>query len=138
MRMIVFAIVIGYITGALGYLRYSKKDGKQKAKNLLLWLIIVILQIAILLFGASGVYKVGIEEYWIHTGKINKVNEVRGFFSSFMRVTALTTFLTYLINGIIYFVKSKEETYVKIKKILKWQLLVAIVLTTTLTIAKIL
>ena len=138
MRMMAFIVAIGYITGALGYLRYSKKGGKQKAKNVLLWLVIAILQIAILLFGAAGVYKVGMEEYWIDSGRINQVSEVRGFFSSLMRVTALTTLLTYLINGILYFAKSKDEIYVKIKKMLKWQVIVAIVLTITLTIAKIL
>ena len=138
MRVMAFVVAIGYITGAIGYVRYSKKERKQKAKKVLLWLVMVILQIAILLFGAFCIYKVGMEEYWVDTGKINQVNEVRGFFSSLMRITAVTSLITYLISGIIYIAKSKDEIYVKIKKMLKWQVIVAIVLTITLTIAKIL
>lgn len=138
MNLMSFIVIIGYITGTLGYIRYSKQERKQKINNILIWLVITILQTAILMLGAKGVYKVGMEEYWIDTGRIKQVSEIRGFFSSMMRVTALTTILTYLISGIIYFAKSEEEKYKKFKKLVKWELIVAIVLIITLYIAKIL
>jgi len=138
MRIMAFIAIIAYITGTLGYVRHSKEEKKQKISNILIWLVITVLQVTLLLFGAVGVYKVGMEEYWLDSGRINQVNGVRGFLSSLMRVTALTTILTYLISGIIYFAKSKEEKYAKIKKLLKWQIIVAIILMITLYIAKIL
>ena len=78
------------------------------------WSIITIIQIVILLLGALGVYKIGIELYWNHTGERFQINEIDGYISNFIRIIVLVAIIVYIIIAIIYFFKSKKR---KIEKL---------------------
>ena len=122
--MILAGIVfITYIISAILYTRQSKQENLLKRKNLLKWLIIVIIQILILLLGAFGVRKVGMEWYWHPSGERYQFNEIDVYISNGIRLFALILIVVYIINSIIYFRKSKKETDEKLIILAKWQMI---------------
>ena len=135
MKIIAVIIGISYITLALAYIKHSKQEKKQKTTNLLKWLLLVIIQIAILLVGALWVTKVGMEPYWHPSGERYQFNEIDGYISNGIRITSLISIIVYTISSIIYFVKSKQENDKKIINLAKWQMITIIIVAMLLLLA---
>ena len=135
LRIVGIIIAIAYISLSIGYLKYSKKEKKQKIKNILNWLIITVLQIAILFIGAFAVTEIGMEEYWYPTWERFQFSEIDGYISNGIRITALISIVAYIITSIIYFFKSKKENNQKIINIAKWQLITATLVAGLLVLA---
>ena len=135
--LIIIAIIIfiTYITSSIAYIRRSNKEKEQKIKKVRKWLIITIIQIAILILGALGVWKIGIEWYWNHTGERYQFHEIDGYISNSIRIVALASIIAYIIAAIIYFFKSKQETDKKIIKLAKWQMITAVIVVSLLILA---
>ena len=126
---------LGYITGAIIYIRYSEKEPKEKVKNILISLALFIIQIAILILGASWVKSIGMEEYWIDTGRINQTNIMRSYIPNMIRTFALASIMSYIITGITYFIKSRDKNKQKIINLAKWQIITIIIVVVLLLIA---
>lgn len=134
MRTIAFAIAITYIVQAIKYTKHSKVEPQQKIKNIQISLIITIIQIIILLFGASWVLDVGMESY--NVGETYQVFEINKLIPNAMRIGAFVTILFYIIKAVIYFTSSEEENKLKVKNLIKWQMLTGVIFVALLLLAK--
>jgi len=135
MKIIAVIIAITYITIALGHMRHSTEEKNKKNKNHLKWMLIVIIQVTILLLGSLWVKQVGIEPYWYPSGERYQFNEIDGYISNGIRITALVSIIVYIITSIIYFFKSKKENNEKIINLAKWQMITIMIVTVLLVIA---
>ena len=126
LRIIALIIAISYITKTVKYLKNSPQEKKQKAKNVLIWLVIVILEILCLVVGSLWVNEIGMEKYWSN-GERYQFNENDGIISMGVRIGALISMVIYTIWAIIYFRKSKVEQIRKIQNIVKWQVIASAV-----------
>ena len=122
MRIAAFIIGISYITISIKYLRHSNSEKNQKLKNILIWLIIVILEVLCLVVGSLWVTEIGMEKYWTN-GERFQFNEIDGTISMGIRIGALISMIIYAIWAIIYYKKSKSEQIKKILNIVKWQVI---------------
>jgi len=136
LSMTAFVVCISYITMAMGYLRVSDDEGKQKAKNIFMWLIITIMQVTILVIGAYWVKEIGMEKYLFPSRERYQTSALSGYISSGLRLTALASILIYIIKGIRYYFKSEEETKNKVIKLAKWQLALDTIVVILLICAK--
>jgi len=134
MRMTVFIITISFITLSIRHIRYSEKETKQKAKNILIWLVITIIQITILLLGATWVTQVGMETYW-STGERYQFHEIDGYISYAIRIVAMFLIVFYIIKSFVYWVQSEKEDIQKIINLAKWQMITATVVVILLILA---
>ena len=126
MRIIAVIIVIGYITVTIQYLKHSKTEERQKVKNALKWLVIVILEVVFFVSASIWVTNIGMEKYWT-SGERYQFNDGDGLISMKIRVSALGSMIVYIISSIIYFIKSKDEQIKKIQNIVKWQVITSAV-----------
>lgn len=135
--LIIVAIItfITYISVSIVYMIHSKKEKNQKNKNVVKWLIITIIQIAVLLIGALGVRKIGMELYWYPSGERYRFNEIDDYISNGIRIAALVLIIAYIITAIMYFFKSKQETDKKIINLAKWQMMTIVIVAGLLTLA---
>ena len=135
--LIIVAVIIAitYITSAILYMKKSQKGKSEKIKNVRKWLIITIIQIAVLILGAFGVKKIGMEWYWHPTGERYQFNEIDGYISNSIRIVALMTIIVYIITASIYFFRSKKEEGRKIINLTKWQIITATIVASLLLLA---
>lgn len=125
MKIVAWTIAIIYILQVIKYMKLSKEEPRKKIKNIQLSLIITIIQILILLFGASWVIDVGMEIY--NVGEIYQAFDINKLIPNAMRIIAFVLLLFYIIKSIIYFTSSEEENKKKVKKIIKWQIATGII-----------
>lgn len=137
LKLIAFIVSISYITVAIRYIRNSKQESKQKLKNLLTWLIITAIQVMFLLLGATGVTEVGMETYIYSTGEREGTYQLSAFIANAVRIIAFVSMIFYIIKSIAYFVTSEEENKQKITKLVKWQVITAIIVAVLLKLATI-
>ena len=138
MRLISVIIAISYITIAIAYIRYSEKE--KKAKNIVIWLIITIIQIIILIFGATLVTEIGMETYTYPQRERYQSTEIGTGISNSIRAIALVSIIVYIIKSISYFKKSNKENKEnkeKIIKLIKWQLITWLIVAGLLLFARI-
>lgn len=121
--LVAIIICIAYISISISYIRHSKKEKSQKVKDLLKWLVITIIQISVLIFGALGVGKIGMEWYWYPSGERFQFNEIDGYISNSIRIIAFISIIAYIVTAIIYFFKSKKENDKKLINLVKWQII---------------
>lgn len=134
LKAVAFIIVISYITGAIQHIKHSKQSSKQKMKNILTWLIVVIVEVTFCLGGAIWVEEMGMETYW-SSGERYQFNEIDGYISNGLRIMALVLIIAFIIRAIVYFAKSKEDNLIKIEKLIKWQVIMASVVAILLIFA---
>ena len=134
MKIVAWVIAIIYIVKAIKYVKVSKEEPQQKIKNIQTSLIITILEIVILVFGASWVIDIGMETYNI--GEAYKVFEINKLIPNFMRIIAFVLFLFYIIKSIIYFASSEEDNHQKVKHLIKWQIVTATIFAILLILSK--
>jgi len=132
---IAIIIIYIYIMWVLIYGRKSQDEKNTKNKKIIKWLIIVLIQIAILILAAIGIKEIGMEWYWSHTGERFQINEVDGYISSAIRMVALIVIVAYIISSAIYFFKSKKEENVKLIELAKWQMITITIVTSLLLLA---
>ena len=116
------------------YIKLSKEELSKKMRNIQLSLIITIIEIVILLFGASWVLDVGMEIYNI--GETYQVFEINKLIPNSMRIMSFVLLLFYIIKTIIYFSNSEENNKLKFKNIIKWQIVTAISFVILLILSK--
>ena len=104
MKLVAFMVAISYITIAIRHIRFSEQEIKQKTKNLRIWLIITIMQIAILLFGASWVIEVGMETYTYPIEEVYQSFDINTLITNSIIITAFVSIVFYIIKAITYFV----------------------------------
>lgn len=133
-RLIAFIIAITYLTVAIRCMRNIKKENKQK---LLAWLIITIIQVTVLLLGATWVTTIGIETYTYPTGERYGTYKLSEIISNAVRIIAFVSIMFYIIKSIAYFATSEEKNKAKITNLVKWQIVTGIIVAILLNIAKI-
>jgi len=125
LKLIAFIISISYITVSIRYIRDSKKEKKQKLKNLLIWLIITIIQVTVLLLGAAWVTEIGMETYIYPTGERYGTYKLSSFMSNAIRIITFVSIVFYIIKSIAYFATSQEKNKEKITNLVKWQIVIS-------------
>lgn len=134
MKIVAWAIAIIYIVQAIKYIKFSKQEPQQKIKNIQISIIITIIEIVILLFGASWVLDIGMETYNI--GETYQSFEINKLVPNSMRIIAFVLLLFYIIKSIIYFATSEDDNKQKVKHLIKWQIVTAVVFVILLLLAK--
>lgn len=134
--IVAISILVTYIMMTKRYIKNSKEEKQQKTKTAKKWLIITIIQIIILLFGAFAVREIGMEWYWNHTGERFQINEIDGYISNAIRIVALIFIIMYIVTSIIYFKKSQKENTIKIINLVKWQIVIIAIVASLLTLAR--
>jgi len=122
MKLLAFAIGISYITLGIQYLKHSEQEKKQKIKNALIWVMVIIVEIIFLVSGSLWVKEIGMETYWT-SGERYQFNEIDGYISNGIRVIAFILMMAYILIATIYYKKSKHEKILKAEKIIKWQVI---------------
>ena len=85
------------------------------------------MQIIILLVGAFWVKEIGIETYWT-SGERYQFNEIDGYISNAIRISALFLIIFYTLKSIVYWVQSEKEEDKKIINIAKWQMITIVII----------
>lgn len=135
LRVVAFCVTIFYITMTIKYIKCSKKETKKKAKNILMWFMITLIQILLVILGASWVRKVGMEEYVYPTGERCQINEIDGYISNAIRIGAFFAIIFYMLKAIAYWIQSKEKNKQKLGMLIKWQIITIIITVLLLVIA---
>ncbi len=134
MKIVAWVIAIIYILQLIKYMKQSKEEPSKKIKNIQISLIITIIQIVILLFGAAWVLEVGMETY--NVGETYQAFEINKLIPNAMRISAFVAILFYIIKSVIYFVTSGEDNKQKVKNIIKWEIVTAIIFVVLLLLSK--
>lgn len=134
LRIVAFIIAIFYIVKAIKYMKNSKEEPTQKMKNIKIFSIIMIIQVILLLFGASLVIDVGMETYTI--GETYNAFSTQSLIPNGLRIIAFVAIFFYILKAIAYFVSSKEENKLKIKNLIIWEVITAIIVAILLIVAQ--
>ena len=134
LRISALVLAIIYIIGTIKYAKNSKEKPKQKMNKIKAVTIITIIEIILLLFGALGVIEVGMETY-VKGESYNAFGAER-LIPNALRIIAFVAIVFYIIKSIIYFVTEKEDSMQKIKTLIKWEVITAIITTVLLIIAQ--
>lgn len=134
MKILAFIIGISYVTISMQYLKHSNQDKWKKIKNILVWLVIVVVEIVFFIGGALLVNNIGIETYWT-SGERFQFNKIDGYISNGIRIVALVLMIMYLLISSIYFIKSKKEKINKTSNIIKWQVIISAIIAGLLILA---
>ena len=106
----------------IGDIIYYVRRKNQKIKNVLTWLIIVIIEICFLYAGALWVKEIGMETYWT-SGERYQFNETDGYITNGIRIIALISTVAYIVTSVIYFIKNKKENVLKVENLIRWQVI---------------
>lgn len=130
---------ISYIIASIIYVIKSRKTKKQKIKDILKWLIILLSVDGTLMWGAKWAYLLGKTvvpknvEYITHTYYNNPVTL---HISYIIRISAILVIIGYIIWLISYFVKAKrEKKLIKGRNIIKWLIITVVSVVILLYIA---
>lgn len=129
-------LTISYIISAIIYAIKSKEEKKKKIKEIIKWLIVTLFVDIALIIGAVVVFRLGMTPDDSEIGYGRHYNILTLCLSYIMRIVALLSIITYIIWAIRYFVKSGEDKEQKIRKIIKWLIIIAVVVGLLLCIAK--
>lgn len=127
LRIVALAIAIIYVVSIIKTKTSSKEETPQKIPTSL---IPMIIQIVVLLLAAFFVTQIGMETYTY--GMNYKAFDI----SDIMRIMAFVAIIFYIIKAIIYFATSEEENKQKIKTLIIWQIITAIITTILLVFAR--
>jgi len=134
LRIVALAIGIIYIVGLNKYIKTSKEEPKQKVNKIKTITVIMIMEIALLLFGALWVIDVGMETYV--KGEVYQAINSQSLIPNALRIIAFVAIFFYIIKSIIYFTSEEEETQQKIKTLIKWEVVTAIITAVLLIVAQ--
>ena len=134
LRIVAFVLAIIYIVSISKYIKNSKEEPKQKMNKIKVSTIITIIEIVLLLFGASFVIEVGIETYT--KGETYQMFSVESLIPNVFRIIAFVAIFFYIIKAIIYFMSPEEDSTQKIKTLIKWEVVTAIITAVLLIIAQ--
>ena len=112
LRIVAFVLAIIYIVSISKYIKNSKEEPKQKMNKIKVSTIITIIEIVLLLFGASFVIEVGIETYT--KGETYQMFSVESLIPNVFRIIAFVAIFFYIIKSIIYFMSPEEDSTQKI------------------------
>lgn len=135
LKTIAFIITITYIIGAVHYIKKSQIERKQKIKNIITWLIILIVEVSFLLASALWVTQIGMETYWA-TGERVQLSANNGCITYYMRIFALILIIIYIITAIIYIAKSNQEKIRKAENVVRWQIITSAIVAVLLIFAR--
>lgn len=134
LRIVALVLAIIYIISISKYQKTSKEEPKQKVNKIKAITVITIIEIILLLLGALGVIKAGMETYVI--GEVYQVFSAPNLISNALRIIAFVAIFFYIIKAIIYFMSPEEESTQKIKTLIKWEVVTAIITAVLLIIAQ--
>ena len=132
-KIVAWTIAIIYVVQATKYMKLSKEEPSKKIKNIQLSLIITIIQVVLLIFGASWVIKIGMETYT--NGEIYQLFDVNTLIPNFIRIIAFVLIIFYIIKSIIYFISEEKSIKQKVINLIKWELITAIIVVILLILA---
>ena len=135
LKTMTFIIVISYMTGVIQYIKNSQIERKQKIKNIITWLIILIVEVSFLLSSALWVTQIGMETYW-STGERVQLSAGNGCITYYTRIFALILIIIYIITAIIYIAKSKQEKLRKAENVIRWQIITSAIVAGILIYAR--
>ena len=135
LKIIAFIFTIICITGSIQYIKYSKREKKEKIKDVLTASLIILTQVMFLFSASVWVTEIGMEIYWSN-GQRYQINAIDGYISNGIRMIALISIIAYIITSIIYLVKSKTEEMQKLENVVKWELIISIIVVLLLILAK--
>lgn len=135
LKTIAFIIAIGYVKGIIKYIQFSKVEKKQKVKNILTSLVMVIVEITFFWAASLWVKEIGMETYW-SSGERYQFREIDGFISNGIRITALISIVAYIITTISYFIKSKQENIRKLENVIRGQIITSTIVAGLLVFAR--
>lgn len=134
LRIAALVLAIIYIVSMSKYIKNAKENPKQKMNKIKVITIITIIEIVLLLFGASWVIDVGMETYI--KGQAYQAFNAESLIPNVLRIIAFVAIFFYIIKSIIYFASEKEEIQQKIKTLIKWEVVTAIITAVLLIIAQ--
>jgi len=135
LKIIAFIMGISYIAGIIKYIQISKIDKKQKIKNILTSLIIVIIEITFFWAASLWVKEIGMETYW-SSGERYQFREIDGFISGGIRIVAFISIIAYVITSMVYFIKSKQDNIKKVENVVRGQLITSTIVAGLLVFAR--
>lgn len=134
LRSAAFIIAIIYIVGMSKYIKNSKENPKQKMRKIKLSTIITIIEIALLLLGASWVIEIGMETY--AKGEVYEVFSTESLIPNLLRIMAFVAIFFYIIKSVIYFMSTEGDSIQKIKHLIKWEVITVIIAVVLLIVAQ--
>ena len=122
LKIIAFIFTIICITGSIQYIKHSKREKKEKIKDVLTASLIILTQVMFLFSASVWVTEMGMELYWSN-GQRYQINAIDGYKSYGIRILALILIIVYIIVAINYIAKSKQENIRKTENVIRWQMI---------------
>ena len=135
LRIIAFIFTIICITGSIQYIKHSKREKKEKIKDVLTACLIILTQVMFLFSASIWVTEIGMERYWSN-GQRYQFNAIDGYISNGIRMIALISIIAYIITSITYLVKSKRDEMQKLEDVIKWEIIISVIVVLLLILAK--